>query len=56
MDDSSLLDSIEQLVKEERELLDSGQGKGPDPARDERLQELKVALDRCWDLLRQRRG
>ena len=56
MDDSKLLDSIEQLVKEERELLDSGQGKGPDPARDERLQELKVALDRCWDLLRQRRG
>ena len=31
MDDSSILGSIEQLVKEERELLDSGQGKEPIP-------------------------
>jgi hypothetical protein len=56
MDDSSLLGSIEELVKEERELLNSGQGKGPDAARDQRLEDVKVALDRCWDLLRQRRG
>jgi Protein of unknown function (DUF2630) len=56
VDDNSILGRIEQLVKEERELLKSGQGKGPDADRDERLEEVKVALDRCWDLLRQRRG
>ena len=45
MDDSSALEHIEQLVKEERDLLDSGQGKGPDADRDQRLEEVKVALD-----------
>ena len=27
-----------------------------DPARHERLEAVKVELDRCWDLLRQRRA
>ncbi|MDP9228179.1 MAG: DUF2630 family protein [Actinomycetota bacterium] len=56
MDDGAVLGRIEELVAEERKLLSSGEGKGPDPDRDERLQEVKVALDRCWDLLRQRRA
>jgi hypothetical protein len=56
MDDSSVLGDIEGLVEEERELLASGEGKGPDPERDKRLEEIKVELDRCWDLLRQRRA
>ena len=56
MDDSSVLGDIEGLVEEERKLLDSGEGKGPDPERDKRLEEIKVELDRCWDLLRQRRA
>ena len=56
MDDSEVQGQIEQLVAEERELLASGEGKGPDAGRDKRLQEVKVALDRCWDLLRQRRA
>jgi Protein of unknown function (DUF2630) len=54
MDDATLRDQIDSLVAEEQRLLDEGEGQGPDPARHERLQELKVELDRCWDLLRQR--
>jgi Protein of unknown function (DUF2630) len=54
MDDSSIRDQIETLVAEEQRLLDEARGQGPDDARHERLQEVKVELDRCWDLLRQR--
>ncbi|HWF74556.1 MAG TPA: DUF2630 family protein [Solirubrobacteraceae bacterium] len=56
MDDSSIQNRIEQLVAEEKELLAQGEGSGPNPERHERLQELKVELDQCWDLLRQRRA
>lgn len=56
MDDEAVLGRIDELVKEERELLASGEGKGPDPERDARLQQIKVALDKAWDLLRQRRA
>ncbi|HEY5318560.1 MAG TPA: DUF2630 family protein [Solirubrobacteraceae bacterium] len=56
MDDSSIQGRIEKLVAEEHELLAQGEGAGPDPERHERLQALKVELDRCWDLLRQRRA
>lgn len=52
--DASIRDHIESLVEEEQELLRQGEGAGPDPERHARLQELKVELDRCWDLLRQR--
>lgn len=54
MDDSTLRDRIEELVAEERRLLKESVGAGPDDGRHHRLQELKVDLDRCWDLLRQR--
>ena len=54
MDDASLRDQIEQLVAEERQLLEGGEGQGPDEVRHARLDELKTELDRCWDLLRQR--
>jgi len=56
MDDSSIQNRIEQLVAEEHELLKRGEGGAPDPERHERLGELKIDLDRCWDLLRQRRA
>jgi Protein of unknown function (DUF2630) len=56
MDDSEVLGRIEELVAEEHKLLASGEGKGPDPERDERLEKVKIALDRAWDLLRQRRA
>ena len=54
MDDSTLRDQIEKLVEEEQELLRHGEGHGPDEVRHERLAELKVELDRCWDLLQAR--
>ena len=56
MDDSSVLGHIEDLVAEEKQLLASAEGKGPDADRDKRLEEIKVSLDRAWDLLRQRRA
>jgi Protein of unknown function (DUF2630) len=54
MDDSAIREQIEQLVNEEKELLAEGEGQGPDEERHARLAEIKVELDRCWDLLRQR--
>jgi hypothetical protein len=56
VDDTNALAKIDQLVKEEQELLRSGEGGGPDVERHRRLEEVKVELDRCWDLLRQRRA
>jgi hypothetical protein len=56
MEDSGILSRIEKLVAEEHELLAQGGGAAPGEQRHERLQEVKVELDRCWDLLRQRRA
>ena len=57
MADEQISDHIEALVKEEHELLDRGgtQG-GLDDDGHRRLAEIKVELDRYWDLLRQRRA
>ena len=52
MDDSGIQDRIERLVAEEHEL----QQTAGDPERRARLEAVKVELDRCWDLLRQRRA
>ncbi|HEX2304120.1 MAG TPA: DUF2630 family protein [Gaiella sp.] len=56
MDDAGIHDSIEQLVAEEHELWDRQATGVATEADRERLREVKVALDRCWDLLRQRRA
>jgi len=42
--------------REERSLADDGVDTGPDEGRSARLEELKIELDTCWDLLRQRKG
>ena len=56
MDDAQIHDTIERLVAEEHELWDR-QGDGAATEADRRrLAEVKVSLDRCWDLLRQRRA
>jgi Protein of unknown function (DUF2630) len=52
VDDARIQDQIEKLVAEEHKL----QSTGADPSSHERLQAVKVELDRCWDLLRQRRA
>jgi hypothetical protein len=56
MDDSQVLGQIDRLVAEEQELYErESHGRLADGDH-ERLQEIKVSLDRCWDLLRQRRA
>ena len=49
--DKSVLEHIEHLVGEEKRLY--AQGTMSDAER-ERLGNINVELDRCWDLLRQR--
>ena len=56
MDDPQIHGTIEQLVTEEHELWErEASGNATDGDR-KRLEELKVSLDQCWDLLRQRRA
>ena len=56
MDDQQIHGTIEQLVAEEHELWQrESEGSATDADR-RRLQALKVSLDQCWDLLRQRRA
>jgi hypothetical protein len=47
---------IEQLVAEEHRLWDDEAKGGNTEADSQKLAEVKVALDKCWDLLRQRRA
>jgi hypothetical protein len=57
MGDEVVLDTIEGLVAEEERLLHTGEEQGGlGPAEHRRLEEVRVELDRCWDLLRQRRA
>jgi hypothetical protein len=60
MDDQSILSRIEALVAEEHALQNDEQGEATSEdalATDrERLDRVSVELDRCWDLLRQRRA
>jgi hypothetical protein len=60
MDDESILGRIDALVKEEHALQSREEGDAVDGealADDrQRLERVSVELDRCWDLLRQRRA
>jgi hypothetical protein len=56
MEDRDTLQRINQLVEEEHELLRQHGTDGLEQADRERLDHLQVELDRCWDLLRQRRA
>jgi hypothetical protein len=49
--DESVLSHINRLVEEEKDLYKSKEDR---PEVSARLSELKVQLDQCWDLLRQR--
>jgi len=56
MDDEELVRRINELAEEEHRLERS---EGPDGLSDDeqgRLRSIEVALDQCWDLLRQRRA
>ena len=55
-DDNQIHGTIEQLVAEEHELWQreaAGQSSDSDRSR---LAQIRVSLDQCWDLLRQRRA
>lgn len=57
VNDDEILREITALTTEEHELLHQGeQLVGLDDAQHARLNELKVEIDRLWDLLRQRRA
>jgi hypothetical protein len=60
MSDESIAARIEQLVGEEHDLRNREEEERRDPgalaADKERLDAVQVELDRCWDLLRQRRA
>jgi hypothetical protein len=51
--DQTVLKHIEELVAEEKKLYAQGAISEKEKAR---LDQINVELDRCWDLLRQRRG
>jgi hypothetical protein len=56
MDDAAIHTMIEELVAEEHRLWDDEANGGNSEADRQKLAEVKLALDRCWDLLRQRRA
>ena len=57
MNDEEVIKRIGGLVEEEHALERSlTSGTGSTDETDARLRELEVALDQCWDLLRQRRA
>jgi hypothetical protein len=56
MDDQDLIDRIDKLVAEEHGLRERSEGQGLAEEDHSRLEKIEVALDQCWDLLRQRRG
>lgn len=56
MNDKTILDHINELVAEEKQLRDSHSGKGLATDDRQRLESLERQLDQAWDLLRQRRA
>jgi hypothetical protein len=60
MSDENIAGRIEQLVAEEHELRTREEADSKDldalEADKDRLRAVEVELDRCWDLLRQRRA
>ena len=60
MSDESIAARIERLVEEEQDLRRREEADSKDLERLEedkqRLRSLQIELDRCWDLLRQRRA
>ena len=56
MDDHDVLERIAALVAKEHKLEEQHVGQGLDDTAAHELRRLEVALDQCWDLLRQRRA
>lgn len=56
MKDPRVIDRINELAREERELWQRESRREASEADRKRLRELEVTLDQCWDLLHQRRA
>jgi hypothetical protein len=56
MEDERIHERIEQLVAEEHELYERAGDGSLSEGEHQRLESIKVGLDQCWDLLRQRRA
>jgi Protein of unknown function (DUF2630) len=56
MDDAEIHGTIERLVAEEHELWKRESAGNSAESDAQRLRQLTVSLDQCWDLLRQRRA
>lgn len=55
--DEDILEQVNKLVAEEQKLRDALQHHEIDETEEhQRLRAVEVALDQCWDLLRQRRA
>ena len=56
MKDERVHESIEQLVAEEHGLYERAAEGGMSESEHRRLEAIKIGLDQCWDVLRQRRA
>jgi Protein of unknown function (DUF2630) len=56
MDDNQAMGRIDELVAEEQALFERESHGRLEEGDHQRLAEIRVSLDRCWDLLRQRRA
>ncbi len=56
MNETEIVQRISALVEDEHALERSHAGTPPSEEEVRRLQDIEVALDQCWDLLRQRRA
>lgn len=56
MDDEKVMERINEIAHEEHQLWEKEGGGEITDAERERLRELGVTLDQCWDLLHQRRA
>ena len=56
MDDADIVRQINELADEEHRLEQSKVGEGLTDDEQDRVRSIEIALDQCWDLLRQRRA
>jgi uncharacterized protein DUF2630 len=56
VEDPQIHGAIDRMVAEEHELWERESAGNATDADRRRLEELRVSLDQCWDLLRQRRA
>jgi Protein of unknown function (DUF2630) len=56
VNDAEIVNRIDHLVAEEHQLEREHSASGLSDRDRDRLQDIEVQLDQCWDLLRQRRA